>query len=128
MAEKVMQCGRCETVYDAEGVTYNVGDECNEYGRGGDMDDVPCSGLLVEIITPDEEAKSKRKTNPLRWLAKDGEACAYAGPEFFSQPKAEAWLEEHGRAEWKHDLVRITVRDAVVEETVQRKLVYGNGS
>lgn len=75
-----------------------------------------------------EEPKAKRKTNKLRWLEKEPESdgCMYVGPEFTSQPKAEAWLEESGKPKLKHDLVRITVRDAAVEETVQRKLVYSS--
>ncbi len=75
-----------------------------------------------------EEPKAKRKTNPMRWLAKEPESdgCVYIGPEFTSQPKADAWLEENGKPGIMHDLVRITARDAFVEETVQRKLVYSS--
>ncbi len=127
MAEKVIQCGRCETPYD--GKTFKVGDKCTSLGQFNDSDDEECEGLLVEIVDP-EEPKAKRKTNPMRWLAKEPESdgCMYIGPEFTSQPKADAWLEEHAKPNINHDLVRITVRDAFVEETVQRKLVYGNGS
>lgn len=123
MAEKLIQCGVCEAVYTGAG---DVGDQCI---------DPNCSGHLVEVVTLDEPKKT-RKTNPLRWLehqtANKVTVSGYLGPEFTSLPKADEWLREHGQAsgeiDFKYDLVRITVRGAFVEETVQRRLVYGGGS